>query len=90
MFFEVLGDLLTEHGTLDVRGAKVDSGPYTSVDDLLKRLGEPVEAPSGTRFVTDDAEGDLVGAEEVLKRIDKRTCHGGMAGWVIRERRGDK
>ena len=84
VLLEVVGDLLAEHGSLHVGGAEVDAGPDAGVDDLLERIREPVEAPRGAGFVAEGAEGDLVGAEEVLERVHERTgraaCPEGWSG----------
>ena len=42
---------------------------YSSVDNLLERVRESLEAPRGTGFVAERVEGNLVGTEEVLKRV---------------------
>jgi hypothetical protein len=73
VLLEVMGDLLAEHRSLHVGGAKVDAAPYSGVDDLIQRVGEALEAPRGTGFVAEGAEGDLVGAEEVLERVNDCT-----------------
>ena len=80
---EIVGDLFAEHGSLRVGGAEVDAGPHSGVDDLLVRVREPVEAPRGTGFVAEGAEGDLVGAEEALQRVHERTGRAAVArgGW---------
>src|SRR6266478_2941988 len=82
VLLEVVGDLLAEHGSLRVRGAEVDAGPHSSVDDLLERVRESLEAPRGTGFVAEGAEADPVGAEEVLQRVHERTGRAGVPrGW---------
>jgi hypothetical protein len=32
---------------LHVGGAEVDAGPHASIDDLLERVGEPLDPPRG-------------------------------------------
>ena len=85
MLLEVVGDLLAEPGSLLVGGAEVDAGPHSGVDDLFERVGEPVEAPRGTGFVAEGAEGNPVGAEEVLERVHERTGRGGVPRGVVGE-----
>src|SRR5439155_20590155 len=51
---------------------------------------EPVEAPRGTGFVAEGAEANLVGAEEVLERVDERTGRAGVARGVVREGRREE
>ena len=85
-----MGDLLAKHRSLHVSGAEVDAGPHSSVDDLLERVREPVEAARGTGFVAEGAESDPVGAEEVLERVHERTSCGGVPRGVVRERRRDE
>ena len=65
VLLEVLGDLLSEHSALCVGGAEVDAAPYTRVNDMLEQVREPVEASRRARFVTERAEADAVGTEEV-------------------------
>ena len=65
----------------------MDAGPHSGVDDLLERVREPVEAPRGTGFVAERAEGDPVGAEEVLERVHERSGRGGVARGVVGEGR---
>jgi hypothetical protein len=77
MLPHVMRDFLAEHGALHVGGAEVDARPDSSIDDLLGRIREAVEAPRSTRFVAERAEGNLVGTEEVLKRLHE--CRGGAA-----------
>src|SRR5882762_2865967 len=79
MLLEVVGDLLAEPGSLLVGGAEMDASPHSGVDDLLERVREPVEAPRGTGFVAEGAEGDPVGAEEVLERVHERSGRAGVA-----------
>ncbi len=90
VLLEVLGDLLAELGSLLIGGAEMDAGPHSGVDDLFERIREPVEAPRGTRFVAEGAEGYPVGAEEVLKRVRERSGRGGVARGVIREWRREQ
>src|SRR5512132_3202659 len=77
VLLEVLGNLLAELGSLLIGGAEMDASPHSGVDDLFERIREPVEAPRGTGFVAEGAEGDPVGAEEVPERV--REC-GGRGG----------
>ena len=79
VFLEVAGDLLAEPGSLLVGGAEMDASPHSGVDDLVERVREPVEAPRGTGFVAEGAEGDPVGAEEVPERVRERSGRGAMA-----------
>ena len=79
MPLEVVGDLLAEHGALHVGGAEVDAGPHSGVDDLLGRVREPIEAARGTGFVAEGAEGNLVGAEEILERVRERSGRAAVA-----------
>ena len=79
VLFEVVGDLVAEHRSLHVGGAKVNAGPYSSVDNLLERVRESLEAPRGTGFVAERVEGNLVGTEEVLKRVHVRAGRGAVA-----------
>ena len=90
VLLEVVGDLLAEHRSLHVGGAEVDAGPHSGVDDLLERVREPVEAPRGTGFVAEGAEGDLVGAEEVLERVHERAGRAGVPRGVVGEGRRDE
>src|SRR6266404_7462704 len=91
VLLEVVGDLLAEHGSLRVRGAEVDAGPHSSVDDLLERVRESLEAPRGTGFVAEGAEADPVGAEEVLQRVHERTGRAGVPrGMVGKWRREER
>src|SRR6266496_3159345 len=90
MLLEVLSDLLAEHGSLRVGGAGIIASPHSGVDDLRERVGEPVEAPRGTGFVAEGAEANLVGAEEVLERIDERTSRAGVPRGVVREGRREE
>src|SRR5437016_6645073 len=90
MLLEVLGDLLTEHRSLNVGGAEVDAGPHSGVDNFAEHIREPLEAPRRTGFAAEDADGDLVGAEEVLERMHKRTRCARVARGVVRERRRDE
>src|SRR6266480_7095903 len=87
MILEVVGDLMAEHGSLRVGGAEVDAGPHSGVDDLLERVREPVEAPRGTGFVAESAEGDFVGAEEVMQRVHERAGRAGVPRGVVGEGR---
>src|SRR5882672_5394648 len=90
MPLEVVGDLFAELGSLLVGGAEVDAGPHSGVDDLLERVREPVEAPRGTGFVAEGAEGDPVGAKEVPERVRERGSRGGVPRGVVGERRRDE
>ena len=90
VLLEVVGDLLAEHGSLHVGGAEVDAGPHSSVDDLLGRVREPVEAPRRTGFVAERAEGNLVGAEEVLERLHERRGRAAVARGVVGEGRREE
>ena len=90
VLLEVVGDLLAEHGALHVGGAEVDAGPYSSVNDLLGRVREAVEAPRRAGFVAERAEGNLVGAEEVLERLYERRGRAAVARWVVREWRREE
>src|SRR5437588_6121634 len=85
MLVNVVGDLLAELGSLLVGSAEVDAGPHSSVDDLFERVREPVEAPRRTGFVAERAEGDPVGAEEVLERVRERSGRGGVSRGVVGE-----
>ena len=85
VFLEIMGDLLAEPGSLLVGGAEMDASPHSGVDDLFERVREPVEAPRGTGFVTESAEGDPVSAEEVLERVRERSGRGGMSRGVVGE-----
>ena len=73
MLLEVVGDLIAEHRTLHIGSAEVDAGPDSGVDDLLKRVGEPLKGSCRTGFVAEGAEANLVGTEEVLERVHERT-----------------
>ena len=44
VLLKVLGDLLAEHGSLHVGGAKVDAGPHSRVDNFAQDIGQAVEA----------------------------------------------
>jgi integrase len=85
-----VGDLLPQHRALDVGGAEVNTAPHPRVDDLLERLGEPIEAPGGPRAVAERAESDLVGAEVVLQRADNRAANAAVSGGVVGKRRVDR
>ena len=85
-----MGDLIAERGSLRVGGAEVDAAPHSGVDDLLERVRKPVEAPRGTGFVAEGAEGDFVGAEEVLQRVHECTGGAGVPRRVIGEGRRDE
>src|SRR5437899_9069866 len=87
VLLEVLSDLLAEHGSLRVGGAEVDARPHSGVDNFAEHIREPLEAPRGTGFVTERADGDLVGAEEVLERVHESTSCAGVARGVVREGR---
>src|SRR5215218_2191484 len=75
-------DLLAEHRALHVGGAEVDAAPDAGIDDLLERVREAVEAPrrAGRReaLVAGRREGDLVGAQEGLQRVHRRTADAGV------------
>ena len=90
VLLEVVGDLLAEHRSLHIGGAEVDAGPHAGVDDFLEDVRETVEAPRGAGFVAERAEGDLVGAEEVLERVHERTSCAGVARGVVGEGRRDE
>src|SRR4029453_19299163 len=91
VLLEVLGDLLAEHGALRVGGAEGDARPHSCVDGLVKHVGEPVEAPVGTGFgAVSISNGDPVGTEEVLERVDERTGYAGVARGMVGERRRDE
>ncbi len=90
VFLEVVGDLLAEPGSLFVGGAEMDAGPHSGVDDLFERVREPAEAPRGTGFVAEGAEGDFVGAEEVLQRVRERSGRAAVARWMVGERRREE
>ena len=79
VFLEILGDLLAEHGSLRVGGAEVDAGPHSGVDNFAEHIREPLEAPRRAGFAAEDADGDLVGAEEVLERVHERTSCAGVS-----------
>ena len=68
----------------------MDASPHSGVDDLFERVREPVEAPRGTGFVAEGAEGDPVGAEEILERVRERSGRGGVARWVVGEWRREE
>ena len=87
---DVVGDLLAELGSLLVGGAEMDAGPHSGVDDLFERVREPVEAPRGTGFVAEGAEGDPVGAEEVLERVRECSGRGGVSRGVVGEWRREQ
>ena len=89
VLLEVLRDLLAEHGSLRVSGAEVDSGPHSGVDELLERVRQAVETPSCARLIAKGAEGDLVGAEEVLERVHDCTSPAGVPRGVVGEGRRD-
>src|SRR5438046_2878608 len=38
VLLEVLGDLLTEHGSLRIGGAEVDAGPHSGVDNFAEHI----------------------------------------------------
>ena len=44
VLLEVVGDLVAEHGSLHVGGAKVDAGPHSRVDNFAQDIGQAVEA----------------------------------------------
>src|SRR5207237_3999283 len=90
VLLEVVGDLFAEHSSLHVRGAEVDTGPYSGVDHLIERIREPLEGSSGTGFVAERAEANLVGAEEVLERVHESTSCAGVARGVVREGRREE
>src|SRR5438105_9491764 len=90
VLLEVLSDLLAEHRSLRVGGAEVDARPHSGVDNFAEHIREPLEAPRGTGFVAERADGDLVGAEEVLERVYERTSCAGVARWVVRKGRREE
>src|SRR6267154_3039941 len=90
VLLEVVGDLIAEHRTLHVGGAEVDASPHSGVDDLFERVREAIEAPRGTGFVTEGAEANLVGAEEVLERVHERGGRAGVTRWVVGEGRREE
>src|SRR5438876_12247670 len=73
VLLEVLSDLLAEHRSLRVGGAEVDARPHSSIDNFAEHIREALEDPSGKGFVDERADGDLVGAEEVLERVHEST-----------------
>ena len=88
VLLEVVGDFPAEHRSLPVGSAEVDARPDSRIDDFLEHVGEPLKAARGAGFVAEGAESDLIGAEEVLERVDKRTSRTGVARGVVREGRG--
>jgi hypothetical protein len=74
VLLEVVGDLVSECGSLPVGSAEVDPAPYSGVDDFVERIREPLKAPGGTGFVAECAEANLVGAEKVLERVNDCTA----------------
>ena len=87
---EVVSNLVAEHGTLHVGGAEVDASPHSGVDNFPLDIREAVEAPRGAGFVTEDCDSDLVCAEEVLERLDKRTCVASVSRGVVGEGRREE
>src|SRR5439155_26340971 len=90
VLLEVVGDPFAEHRSLRVGGAEVDPGPHPSIDDLLKRVGEPVNAPRRTGFVAERTESDSVGTEEVLERMYERTSRARVPRRVVGEGRREE
>ena len=90
VLLEVVGDLLAELGSLLIGGAEMDAGPHSGVDDLLERIREPIVAPRGTGFVAESAEGDPVGAEEVLQRVRERSGRAAVARGMVGEGRREE
>src|SRR5437870_13867481 len=80
---EIVGDLVTEHGSLHVGGAEVDAGPHSGVDNFAKDVREPLEASRSAGFVAEGGDSDLVCAEEVLERMYECTGVAGVARWVV-------
>ena len=90
VLLEIVGHLLPELGSLLVGRAEMDAGPHSGVDDFLERIRELVEAARGTGFVAESAEGDPVGAEEVLERVRERSGRGGVPRGMVGEGRRDE
>ena len=90
VLLDVVGDLLAELSSLLVGGPEMDASPHSGVDDLFERVREPIEAPRRTGFVAEGAEGNPVGAEEVLQCVRERSGRGGVARGVIREWRREE
>ena len=88
--FEVVSDLPAKHASLRVGGAEVDTGPYSSIDNFIERVREPLKAPRGTGFVAEHADGDPVGAEEVSQRVHERTSVARVTRGMVWEGRRDK
>ena len=87
VLLQVVGDFVSERGSLRVGGAKVDAGPHSSVGDLFERVREPVEAPRGARFIAEGAEANLISAEEVLECVHERGGRTGVPRGVVGEGR---
>src|SRR5262245_44240955 len=87
----VVLDLAPEVLRLDVGGPVVQAGPDPRVDDLLERVGEPIELAElaregqGRRLV-----GDLVHAEEVLQDVQVRAVEAEVPGRMVRVWRRDQ
>ncbi len=65
--------IVADLGALYVGGAEVDAAPDASINDLLYGCGESLEVPWLAREATGvHVEGDLVRAEELLRRIERR------------------
>ena len=90
VLLEVVGDSPAELRSLPVGGAEVDARPDSRIDDFPERVGEPLKAARSAGFVAEGAEGDLIGAEEVLERVDKRTSRTGVARGMFGEGRGEE
>src|SRR5437667_412724 len=90
MLLEVMGDLLAENGSLRVGRAEVDASPYSSVDNLIERIGEPLKAPRRAGFVAERAESNSVRAEEVLERVHECTSRAGVSRGVFGEGRREE
>jgi len=86
----VVSDLVAKRGSLHIGGAKVNACPDAGVDNLLERVRESLEAPRGTGFVAERAEGNLVGTEEVLERVHERGGRGGVPRGVVGEWRREE
>ena len=56
----------------------------------LSRVREAVKAPRRTGFVAERAEGNLVGAEEVLERLHERRGRAAVARGVVGEGRREE
>jgi len=85
VLLEVMNDSLAEHGALGIGLAEVNAGPHSGVDDLLERLRQPIKAARSTGFVAEGTEGNLVGAEEGLGRMNKRASPASVSRWMVGE-----